>query len=149
MRLDKIGPAKGSRRSAHRVGRGNGSGSGNYSGRGMKGQKSRSGGGVSPWFEGGQLPLVKRLPRRRGFTNIFRRAYIGVNIERLKNFPEGSEITPEKLVESGIIKNTKTPVKILGKGELDRPFTVMAHRFSASARDKIEKAGGQTRGTTS
>ncbi len=100
---------------------------------------------MPPWFEGGQLPLVRRLPFRRGFTNIFRREYAAVNLDRLGVFTTGTEVTPERLVEAGIIKSTKAPVKVLARGGLDRALTVVAHRFSAAAREKIQAAGGQVR----
>jgi len=136
-------PAPGSKHRRKRVGRGDGSGHGTYSGRGLKGQKARSGGGVRPYFEGGQLPLVKRLPQKRGFTNIFRVEYEVVNLKALKRFPPGSEVTPEALYREGVIKTLKKPVKVLGDGELPHPLVIKAHRFSASAREKIQSAGGQ------
>jgi large subunit ribosomal protein L15 len=108
----------------------------------MKGQNSRSGGGVRPNFEGGQLPLTKALPRIRGFTNIFRTEYSVVNVGKLSGFPAESRVTPELLAEAGVIKNVKRPVKILGRGDLDVSLVVEAHRFSGSARQKIEAAGG-------
>lgn len=145
MRIHDLRPARGSRRQRRRLGRGDASGRGSYSGRGMKGQKARSGGGVPPWFEGGQLPLVKRLPFRRGFTNIFRRQYAEVNLDRLHAFEAGAEVTPERLVELGVLQDKKKPVKVLARGDLDRALTVVAHKFSASAREKIERAGGQVR----
>ena len=136
---------KGAKRNRKRRGRGDGSGYGSYSGRGIKGQNSRSGGGVRPTFEGGQLPIVKGLPHLRGFTNIFRTEYSVVNVGRLASFPEGSEVTPQALLNSGILRNLNRPVKILGRGEIDVPLTVEAHRFSGSAREKIEAAGGSVR----
>ena len=111
----------------------------------MKGQNSRSGGGVRPGFEGGQIPLIKGLPSMRGFTNIFRKVYSVVNLDRLAQFPANSEVTPQLLLDSGVVKNLKRPVKILGRGELDSPLVVEAHRFSSSARQKIETAGGRVR----
>ncbi|MBI2860068.1 MAG: 50S ribosomal protein L15 [Chloroflexi bacterium] len=143
MRQNELAPAPGSRRNRKRVGRGDGSGHGSYSGRGCKGQKSRSGGKMRPGFEGGQLPLIKKLPEKRGFTNIFRKEYAEVNLDRLSIFDAGAEVTPEKLVEAGLVKNLKHPIKILADGELDRPLTVRANKFSASARSKIEAAGGK------
>ena len=131
-----------SRRPHRRVGRGDGSGRGSYSGRGMKGQKSRSGGGVRPNFEGGQNPLSKAMPMLRGFTNIFRREYAEVNLERLAGFPTGSRVTPQELKDKGILKNTRRHVKVLGNGKLEGPLTVVAHRFSKAARAAIEAAGG-------
>jgi len=126
------------------VGRGNGSGHGTYSGRGCKGQKSRAGYKMRPGFEGGQLPLIERLPRKRGFTNIFRTEYNTVNISQLSGFDAGSEVTPEMLVASGIIKSLKKPVKVLADGDISHAITVKANKFSATARAKIEAAGGKT-----
>ena len=145
MRQHELRPAKGARRSRKRVGRGDGSGHGSFSGRGMKGQNSRSGGGVRPGFEGGQLPLTKALPRMRGFTNIFRMEYNVVNLDRLSGFKADSEVTPQHLLDVGIVKNLKRPVKILGRGELVHALAVEAQRFSESARRKIEGAGGSVR----
>jgi large subunit ribosomal protein L15 len=143
VRQDNIAPAPGSRHAAKRVGRGNGSGHGTYSGRGCKGQKARAGNNkMRPGFEGGQLPLIKRLPRKRGFTNIFRTEYSTVNTGALNVFASGSEVTPETMLAAGVIKSLKNPVKVLGDGDIDRPLTVKAHKFSASARAKIEAAGG-------
>ena len=142
VRQNNIEPAPGSRRTSRRVGRGDGSGKGTYSGRGCKGQKSRAGYKMRPGFEGGQLPLIKRLPRKRGFTNIFRTEYSTVRVGTLKAFDAGSEVTPETLLASGIIKNLSKPVKILADGDIDRALTVKAHKFSASAKAKIEAAGG-------
>jgi large subunit ribosomal protein L15 len=138
---------KGAKRSRKRVGRGDGSGYGSYSGRGVKGQKSRSGGGVRPTFEGGQLPIVKALPSLRGFTNIFRTEYSVVNVGRLASFTADSEVTPRALLDRGILRNLKRPVKILGNGDIDVPLVVEAHKFSVSAREKIEAAGGVVRET--
>jgi large subunit ribosomal protein L15 len=127
------------------VGRGNGSGHGTFSGRGCKGQKARAGNNKKrPGFEGGQLPLIKRLPRQRGFTNIFRTEYSAVNAGALNVFEAESEVTPETLLAAGIIKSLKNPVKVLGDGDIDRPLKVRAHKFSASAKAKIEAAGGTT-----
>ena len=143
VRQDNIAPAPGSRHAAKRVGRGNGSGHGTYSGRGCKGQKARAGNNkMRPGFEGGQLPLIKRLPRKRGFTNIFRTEYSAVNTGVLNIFASGSEVTPETLLAAGIIKSLKNPVKVLGDGDIDRPLKVRAHKFSDSAKAKIEAAGG-------
>ena len=141
-RQNDLSPAPGSKHSRKRVGRGNGSGHGTYSGRGSKGQKSRAGYKIRPGFEGGQLPLIKRLPRKRGFTNIFRVEYSTVNIDKLNIFESGSEVTPEKLADAGLIKNQKYPVKILADGEISHPLMVKANRFSAAAKVKIEAAGG-------
>jgi large subunit ribosomal protein L15 len=143
VRQDNISPAPGSRQSRKRVGRGNGSGHGTYSGRGCKGQKSRAGYRMRPGFEGGQLPLIKRLPRKRGFTNIFRTEYRTVDVGRLSVFEAGSEVTPEKLVAAGVIRSLRSPIKILADGDINHPLTVKAHKFSASAKAKIEAAGGQ------
>jgi len=142
VRQDTISPALGSRRSRRRVGRGNGSGKGTYSGRGCKGQKSRSGYKMRPGFEGGQLPLIKRLPRKRGFVNIFRQEYSIVNLNRLNVFESGSEVTPEDMVAARVVKSLRHPIKILAVGEITRPLVVKANKFSAVARAKIEAAGG-------
>jgi large subunit ribosomal protein L15 len=144
VKQNNIAPAPGARRAAKRVGRGNGSGHGTYSGRGCKGQKSRAGNEkMRPGFEGGQLPLIKRLPRKRGFTNIFRTEYAVVNTGELKAFPSGSEVTPETMLAAGLIKSLRYPVKVLADGDINLPLTVTAHKFSASARAKIEAAGGK------
>ena len=143
MRQDELSPSPGSKKTRKRVGRGDGSGYGTYSGRGSKGQKSRSGFRMRPGFEGGQLPLIKRLPRKRGFVNIFRKEYNIVNLGKLNMFEAGSEVTPEKLVATGVIKSLRLPVKILAEGEIDRPLVVKANRFSAAAKAKIEAAGGK------
>ncbi|HHW58202.1 MAG TPA: 50S ribosomal protein L15 [Clostridia bacterium] len=143
MRLHDLKPAEGVRHERKRVGRGIGSGHGKTSGRGQKGQKARSGGGVRPGFEGGQMPLTRRLPKR-GFTNIFKKEYVIVNVGTLEErFEDGAVITPEVLIESGIIKDVKDGVKILGDGELSKKFTVKAHKFSQSAIDKIQAVGGK------
>ena len=143
VRQDNISPAPGSRQSRKRVGRGNGSGHGTYSGRGCKGQKSRAGYKMRPGFEGGQLPLIKRLPRKRGFVNIFRIEYSTVSIGKLSAFESGSEVTPEKLVEAGMVKSLRNPIKVLADGDINHPLTVKANKFSTSARAKIEAAGGK------
>ena len=145
MQQHTLTPAKGTRRPRKRVGRGDGSGHGSFSGRGMKGQKSRSGGGVRLGFEGGQLPLIKKLPSMRGFTNIFRKEYHVVNISSLAGLPAGTEVTPRKLVELGVVKKLRRPVKILGRGELEVSLVVEAHKFSRSAREKIEAVGGSVK----
>jgi large subunit ribosomal protein L15 len=142
VRLETISSSPGSRKARKRVGRGDGSGHGTYSGRGCKGQKSRAGYRMKPGFEGGQLPLIKRLPRKRGFTNIFRIEYSVVNLTRLNVFEPESEVDLEKLITAGIVKSLRRPVKILGEGDIDRPLSVKAHKFSAAARTKIEAAGG-------
>jgi large subunit ribosomal protein L15 len=143
VRQNNIAPAPGSRKAKKRVGRGNGSGNGTYSGRGCKGQKSRAGYKMRPGFEGGQLPLIERLPRLRGFTNIFRTEYSTVNVGQLSGFEAGSEVTPEMLVAKRIIKSLKKPVKILADGDIDHAITVKANKFSATAKAKIEAAGGK------
>ena len=142
MKLHELRPAKGAKKKKRRVGRGIAAGQGKTAGRGTKGQNARAGGGVRPYFEGGQLPLVRRLPHKRGFTNIFKVHYKPINLDRLDDFAAGDEISPATLAEAGIIKSPSEPVVILGRGELDRPLTVKAHRFSASAREKILGAGG-------
>jgi large subunit ribosomal protein L15 len=142
MKLHELQPAPGSNRDRIRSGRGISAGRGKTAGRGTKGQNSRSGGGKQPYFEGGQLPLVRRLPHLGGFTNIWRVEFFEVNVERLNLFPADTEITPEVLVMAGVIKSDRQPVKILGEGELDRALTVKAQKFSASAKAKILAAGG-------
>ena len=133
---------KSARKNRKRVGRGNAAGQGTYAGKGLKGQKARSGKGLMTNFQGGQLSLLKRLPSIRGFTNIFRREYAVVNVEALAAFPPDSEVTPETLRGAGFVRSARTPVKILGGGGLDAALSVSAHKFSASARAKIEAAGG-------
>lgn len=145
LRMNELRPPAGSRRARRRVGRGDGSGRGTYSGRGIKGQKSRSGGGVRVGFQGGQLRLLKSLPMLRGFTPRTRTRYQLVNLDRLSRLPEGTEASPETMAEAGLIDSADRPVKILGNGEVSGPVTVLAHRFSASARRKIEAAGGTAR----
>ena len=142
MKQHQLKSAKGARTRYRRVGRGDGSGRGNYSGRGMKGQKSRSGGKMRRGFSGGTLPLMKALPMLRGFTNIFRVQYQEVNLERLYSFPSNASVDPATLKELGIVKSNKKPVKILGRGTLQGPLNVTAHKFSKSARAAIEAAGG-------
>ena len=144
MQLHDLRPPAGSHKRKKRVGRGMASGRGKTSGRGIKGQNARSGGGKGPYFEGGQLPLVRRLPFRRGFTNIRRVEYKPINVEFLQErFGEGDrEITPELLIEAGVIKRSDKAVAILGNGEITAALTVKAHRFSKSAQAKIEAAGG-------
>lgn len=138
--LHELKPSKGSRRPRKRVGRGDASGRGTYSGRGLKGQKQRT--KVPFLFEGGQLPLVKRLPHMRGFTNNFRTEYAPVNVERLNQFEDGADVTPELLLERRIVRKKSMPVKILSGGDLSKKLNVTAHAFSKSAREKIEGAGG-------
>lgn len=146
MEQNELKPPFGAKHNRKRVGRGDGSGHGTYSGRGCKGQKSRSGGGVRLGFEGGQLPLIKRLPRKRGFVNIFREEYSIVNIGKLNVFEANSEVTPQTLLDVGLIKSLNNPVKILGDGEIDRPLTVKANKFSTTAQGKIVAAGGSVEG---
>ena len=142
MRIEELKPAAGSTHRKKIVGRGIGSGVGKTSGRGHKGQKARSGGGVRPGFEGGQMPLYRRLPKR-GFTNIFAKKYVAVNVEVLDKFNDGDEVTAETMLEKGIISKTLDGVKILGRGELTKKLTVKVAKYSASAKEKIEKAGGK------
>ena len=142
MKLHELSPAVGSRKAPKRVGRGTGSGLGRNAGKGEKGQKARSGGGVRPGFEGGQMPLYRRLPKR-GFTNIFAKEYSALNIDRLNIFEDGTVVTPELLLEMRIVKKAKNGVKILGNGELQKKLTVKAAKFSKVAVEKIEAAGGK------
>lgn len=143
MKLHELVSSPGSRKERKRVGRGTSSGTGKTSGRGHKGQNARSGGGVRPGFEGGQNPLYRRLPKR-GFNNPTRKEFAIVNIEELNNFAEGTEVTPEVLMESGIVKNPMAGIKVLGNGEVTVKLTVKANKFSQSAVEKIEAAGGKT-----
>ena len=142
MEAHELKPPAGSRHKRKRVGRGNASGHGTYSGKGLKGQKARSGKGPRAGFEGGQTPLIKRLPHRRGFTNIFRVEYAPVSVGQLERFEAGTEVTPELLRQVGIIKNLRQPVKVLGDGQISRALTVRVQKFSAAAKEKIEAAGG-------
>lgn len=143
MKLHELSPATGSKKTRKRVGRGIGSGTGKTAGRGHKGQNARSGGGVRPGFEGGQTPLFRRLPKR-GFTNApFKKDLVEINLSKLINFEAGTVVTPEKLVEAKIIKNIKDGVKVLGQGDITVALTVQAQGFSASAKEKIEAAGGK------
>jgi large subunit ribosomal protein L15 len=142
MKLHELSPAPGSKHAPKRLGRGIGSGTGKTAGRGHKGQNARSGGGVRPGFEGGQNPLYRRLPKR-GFTNRFRKEYAIVNLAELNKFAAGSEVTPETLIESGLVKNPLAGIKILGNGELTVQLTVKANKFSQSAVEKIQAAGGK------
>ncbi|WP_291561019.1 MULTISPECIES: 50S ribosomal protein L15 [unclassified Clostridium] len=142
MKLHELRPAEGSKRAAKRVGRGTGSGWGKTAGRGQNGQNSRSGGGVRPGFEGGQMPLYRRLPKR-GFTNIFAKEYACINVDRLNIFENGTEVTPELLIERGVIKKVYDGVKILGNGNLERNLTVKVNKISKAAAEKIEAAGGK------
>ncbi len=140
--IDDLRPDKGARTSKRRLGRGHGSGRGKTAGRGTKGQNSRSGGGVRPGFEGGQLPIQKRMPYKRGFTNVWRTQWETVNVDRLAELSVDGPITPEVLVEAGLVRSTRFPVKVLGNGELGTALTVKAHAFSKSAKEQIEGAGG-------
>ena len=144
MKQNELKPPVGAKHKKKRVGRGDGSGHGTYSGRGVKGQKSRSGGGVRLGFEGGQLPLIKRLPRKRGFTNIFKVEYNIVNVGKLAIFSPGTEVTPKELLEAGLISARERPTKILGQGDIKHPLLVRADKFSSSAEKKILAAGGKT-----
>ena len=142
MKLEELKSPPGANKKVKRVGRGTGSGHGKTSTRGHKGQKARSGGGVRPGFEGGQMPLQRRLPKR-GFTNIFKKEYAIVNIRDLNSFDDGSEINPEVLQNAGLIKSIKDGVKILGDGELEKKLTVRAHKISRQAEEKITARGGR------
>ncbi|GGJ75405.1 large subunit ribosomal protein L15 [Anoxybacillus voinovskiensis] len=143
MKLHELQPAPGSRKERNRVGRGIGSGNGKTSGKGHKGQNARSGGGVRLGFEGGQTPLFRRLPKR-GFTNIHRKEYAIVNLDALNRFEDGTEVTPELLLETGVVSKLKAGVKILGNGQLEKKLTVKAHKFSSAAKEAIEAVGGKT-----
>jgi large subunit ribosomal protein L15 len=142
MRLEDLKPAKGATKKAKRVGRGVGSGSGKTASKGHKGQKARSGGVKGPGFEGGQMPLQRRIPKR-GFTNIFRKEYAVVNIRDFARISGSDPVTPEILLQNGLIKDMKARVKVLGMGELNIKLTIRAHKFSKSAIDKIQSAGGK------
>lgn len=141
MKLHELKPVEGARHSRKRLGRGTGSGTGKTAGKGHKGQNSRSGGGVRPGFEGGQMPLFQRLPKR-GFTNINRKEYAIINLDVLNRFDENTEVNPALLKEAGIIKQQRDGIKVLGEGTLEKKLTVKAHKFSKSAKEAIEKAGG-------
>ena len=141
MKLHELKPASGARRARKRVGRGPGSGQGKTAGRGSKGQKSRSGYSAKRGFEGGQMPLHRRLPKR-GFVNIFRKIYRTINVERLNAFDEGTVVTPEVLQQAGMLKKGGADVKVLGNGELKVKLTVRAHKFTKAAAEKIAAAGG-------
>ena len=141
MNLHELKPADGARKKEVRVGRGIGSGVGKTCGRGHKGQKARSGGGVRPGFEGGQMPIYRRLPKR-GFKNVWAKKYAEVNVETLNRFDDGSEVDAVALVEYGILKNVLDGIKILGNGEITKKLTVRAQAFTKSAKEKIEAAGG-------
>ena len=142
MKIHELAPAKGSRNKRKRVGRGQGSGQGGTAGRGHKGQKSRSGGGPRPGFEGGQMPLQRRLPKR-GFTNIFRKQFAIINIKDLKRFEANADLDTEAFKEAGLIKKIGHGVKLLGNGNIDFPLNVKVHKTSKTAKEKIEAAGGK------
>ncbi len=142
MKLHELSPAPGSVKDAKRKGRGHGTGNGKTAGRGHKGQKARSGGGVRPGFEGGQMPLARRLPKR-GFTNIFAKEYVEINIAQLERFENGTVVTPELLKETGVISKICDGVVVLGRGEVTKSLTVQAARFTKSAEEKIAAAGGK------
>ena len=149
MKIHDLKPTPGSRKKRTRVGRGISAGKGKTAGRGQKGQGARSGGGKGPYFEGGQLPLVRRLPFKRGFTNIFRIEYQEVNVSSLEeHFEEGAVVNPQALADVNLIRNAKEPLVILGGGELTKKLTVHAHRFSKSATEQITAAGGSTESLT-
>jgi large subunit ribosomal protein L15 len=143
MKLHELKPAEGSRKERKRLGRGIGSGQGKTAGKGHKGQNARSGGGVRLGFEGGQTPLFRRLPKR-GFTNINRKEYAVVNLDALNVFEDGTEVTPELLIETGLVRKELAGIKILAKGSLEKKLTVKAHKFSSAAEEAIKAAGGQT-----
>ena len=142
MKLHELAPAPGSTKSVYRKGRGAGSGNGKTAGKGHKGQKARSGGSIRPGFEGGQMPLQRRIPKR-GFNNIFAKEYVSINVDVLNRFEDGAVVDAQAIADAGIIKNTRDGIKILGRGELERKLTVIASAFSASAKEKIEAAGGK------
>ena len=142
MMAHQVAPSKGARKNRKRVGRGDAAGQGSTAGRGNKGQKSRSGGGPPVWFEGGQLPLIKGLPMKRGFHNRFKTYYSLIKIETLESFEEGERITPELLLEKGYLRNLNQPVKIVGDGVISKALTVVAAKFTQSAKQKIEAAKG-------
>ena len=142
MKLHELKPAEGATSARKRLGRGIGSGLGKTSGKGHKGAKARSGGGKRPGFEGGQMPITMRLPKR-GFTNNFRKEYVAINVSRLEVFDDGATVTPVELIEMGIIKKIGDGVKIMGDGELTKKLTVLASKFTATAKEKIEAVGGK------
>ena len=142
MKLHDLKPAVGATTAPKRLGRGTGSGLGKTSGKGHKGAKARSGGGKRPGFEGGQMPLTMRLPKR-GFTNKWRVEFATVNVDRLNIFEDGAVVSPVELIQAGILKNVQDGVKILGNGEITKKLTVQANKFTATAKEKIEAAGGK------
>ena len=143
MRLEELQPTEGSKFVAKRKGRGPGSGNGKTAGKGHKGQNARSGGGVRPGFEGGQMPIYRRLPKR-GFTNIFAKEYVTVNVEVFERFEKGTEVTAETLIADGIISKANDGIVILATGNLEKKLTVKAVRFTKTAKEKIEALGGKT-----
>lgn len=142
MKQHELAPAEGARKLRKRVGRGAGSGHGTFSGRGCKGNKARAGFGIRPGFEGGQLPIIKRLPEKRGFVNLFKKDISVINVSALNCFPAGSSVTPETLLAENLIKTTALPVKILAGGEIKKALKVKVSSYSAAAKGKIEAAGG-------
>jgi len=142
LRIGRLKPSKGAKKNRKRVGCGPGSGHGKTACRGHKGQKSRSGSSIPSWFEGGQMPLQRRLPKR-GFTNIFRVERKAINVRDLERFEANTEVNAEALMDKGIIKNLNRPVKLLGEGELTKPLKVIVHACSKSAKEIVEKAGGE------
>lgn len=142
MKLHELKPAEGSKKAPTRVGRGTGSGLGKTAGRGHKGQNARSGGGVRPGFEGGQMPLHRRLPKR-GFTNIFRKEIVNISLDQLNVFDAGTEVTPEVLLQAGLVKRINDGIKVLANGNIEKALNVKAHGFSKAAAEKIEAAGGK------
>ncbi len=143
MNLHELKPPQGCKKKKKRVGRGEGSGHGKTSGRGQKGQNSRSGGGVSPWFEGGQNPLHQRVPKLPGFKNPFKKEFVLINVFKLNTFDSGSEVNPETLFAKGLIRKKNSLIKILGNGKLEKALTVKSHGLSGTAIRKIEEAGGK------
>jgi large subunit ribosomal protein L15 len=143
MRLDNIKPKAGATKSKKRLGRGNGSGHGTFSGRGCKGQGQRKSGNVRPGFEGGQTPLIRRMPKLKGFNNPTKVTYQAINLGALNVFDDGAEVNVITLTEKGLITRKNLPVKILGDGKLEKKLTVKVHKVSASAKEKIKKAGGK------
>lgn len=141
MKLNELSPAKGSKKSPKRLGRGVGSGKGKTAGRGTKGQNSRSGGGVRPGYEGGQMPIHRRLPKQ-GFTNIFKKNFVEINLRDLARFESGSTVDENALIRCGLVKGRRDGIKLLGQGEIEHPLSVKVNRISKSARQKIEAAGG-------
>jgi len=142
MKIGELAPPSGAKKNSKRLGRGSGSGQGMTAGKGAKGQKARSGGGTPPWFEGGQMPLQRRIPKR-GFTNIFKKEFSIINVEDLSKFPAGSEIGPLDFVGAGLLRKVRYGIKLLANGEITQPVTVRVHKASASAIQRIEAAGGK------